>query len=117
PVESFQNRAGLGVEGVVDGHGVIAGRPALMADWGQIPPRALTKARTEAEAAGHTAVLAGWDGAAKATFVVADAVKPTSAEAIQGLRDLGLTPMLLTGDNAATARTVAAEVGIDDADS
>jgi len=112
-VESFQNRAGLGVEGVVEGHGVIAGRPSLMADWGMILPRALTKARVEAEAAGHTAILAGWDGQPAAAFVVADRVKGSSAAAVAELRELGLTPMLLTGDNATTARTVAAEVGID----
>jgi Cu+-exporting ATPase len=112
-VETFTNRAGLGVEGVVEGRGVVAGRPALLSDWGVILPRALTKARADAEAAGHTAILAGWDGLATAVFVVADAVKPTSAEAVASLRELGLRPVLLTGDNAATARTVAAEVGID----
>jgi len=112
-VESFQSRAGLGVEGVVEGHGAVAGRPALLADWGVILPRALAAARAEAEAAGHTAILAGWDGAARAVFVVADAIKPTSADAIAGLRALGLRPVLLTGDNAATARTVAQAVGID----
>jgi Cu+-exporting ATPase len=112
-VESFQSRAGLGVEGVVDGHGAVAGRASLLADWGVILPRALARARDDAESAGHTAIVAGWDGAATATFVVADTVKPTSAQAIAELRALGLTPMLLTGDNAATARTVAAAVGID----
>jgi Cu+-exporting ATPase len=112
-VESFTNRAGLGVEGVVDGRGVVAGRPALLSDWGVILPRFLTTARAEAEAAGHTAILGGWDGRATAVFVVADAVKPTSAEAVASLRTLGLRPVLLTGDNAATARTVAAAVGID----
>jgi P-type Cu+ transporter len=112
-VESFSSRAGLGVEGVVDGHAVVAGRPSLMADWGLILPRALARARAEAEAAGQTAILAGWDGAATAVFAVADTVKPTSAEAVTGLRDLGLRPVLLTGDNMASARTVATGVGID----
>jgi len=112
-VEGFANRAGLGVEGVVDGHAVVAGRPSLMADWGLILPRALARARADAEATGHTAVLAGWDGAATAVFAVADTVKPSSAAAVAGLRDLGLHPVLLTGDNAAAARTVAAAVGID----
>ena len=116
PVESFANRAGLGVEGVVEGHGVIAGRPALLEDWALHLPAPLDEARRRAEAAGHTAIVAGWDGQATATFVVADAVKPTSAEAIAELRRLGLTPVLLTGDNATTAATVAAEVGIDPAD-
>ncbi|MFP5256410.1 MAG: heavy metal translocating P-type ATPase [Acidimicrobiia bacterium] len=115
-VESFANRAGLGVEGVVEGHGVIAGRPALLQDWALHLPPPLDEARRRAEASGHTAIVAGWDGQATATFVVADAVKPTSAEAIAELRRLGLTPVLLTGDNATTAATVAAEVGIAPAD-
>ena len=113
PVESFTNRAGLGVEGEVEGHRIVAGRAALLADAGVILPRALARARADAEHAGHTAIVAGWDGAARAVFVVADAVKPTSAEAIASLRELGLRPVLLTGDNVATARTVASIVGID----
>ena len=112
PVESFANRPGLGVEGVVDGHAVLAGRPALLADWSLELPPVLDEALCAAEAAGHTAVVAGWDGRATTTLVVADAVKPTSAEAIAELRRLGLRPVLLTGDNAATAATVAAAVGI-----
>lgn len=113
-VESFANHEGLGVEGVVDGHAVIAGRPALMGEWGlELGPR-LAAAKESAEAAGRTAVVAAWDGQVRVLLVVADAVKPTSAEAIGQLRDLGLDPVLLTGDNAGAARTVAAEVGIDD---
>jgi Cu+-exporting ATPase len=114
PVKSFTNREGLGVEGVVDGHAVIAGRPALLADWSLHLPPALDRARREAESRGQTAIAAGWDGEARAIFVVADTVKPTSAEAIASLRALGLRPVLLTGDNETTARAVAAEVGIDD---
>jgi Cu+-exporting ATPase len=113
-VESFANREGLGVEGVVDGHGVQVGRPALMADWGLSVPPVLDAARRDAEGAGRTAVLVAWDGAVRGMVAVADTVKPTSAEAIARLRALGLTPVLLTGDNAATARAVAAEVGIDE---
>ena len=113
PVESFRNRPGLGVEGVVEGHAIVAGRPALLADWGVVLPSALAEARATAEAAGHTAIVAGRDGHAVAVLVVADAVKPTSAEAVAGLRELGLRPVLLTGDNLATARTVASAVGID----
>ncbi|HZV75702.1 MAG TPA: heavy metal translocating P-type ATPase [Conexibacter sp.] len=112
-VEGFASREGLGVEGVVDGRAVLAGRPALMAEWSLAMPAALEAARREAEQAGRTAVLAAWDGAVRALLVVADTVKPTSREAIADLRALGLRPVLLTGDNAATAAAVAAEVGID----
>ena len=112
--EGFTNREGLGVEGVVDGHGVVVGRPALLADRGLAANGSLGAARESAEAAGRTAVTAAWDGRVRALLVVADTVKPTSAEAIRDLRDLGLRPVLLTGDNAATARTVAAAVGIDE---
>jgi len=114
PVESFTNREGLGVEGVVGGHAVIAGRPALLADWSLHLPPALDRARREAESRGQTAIAAGWDGEPRAIFVVADTVKPTSAEAVASLRELGLRPVLLTGDNETTARAVAAEVGIDE---
>ena len=114
PVESFTNREGLGVEGIVDGHAVIAGRPALLADWSLHLTPELDRARRDAEARGQTAIAAGWDGEAKAIFVVADTVKPSSAEAVASLRALGLTPILLTGDNETTARAVAGEVGIDE---
>ena len=113
-VEGFANREGLGVEGAVAGHGVVAGRPALLADWSMPLPAGLQAARAEAEGAGRTAVAVGWDGAARAVLVVADTVKPTSAAAVASLKALGLRPVLLTGDNAATARAVAAEVGIDE---
>ena len=113
-VEGFVNREGLGVEGVVDGHAVIAGRPALLADWGVHLTGALDAARRAAEAAGRTAVVAGWDGELRAVLVVADTPKPTSPEAIRRLRALGLRPVLLTGDNASTAQAVAAQVGIDE---
>ncbi|MFE2722494.1 heavy metal translocating P-type ATPase [Kitasatospora sp. NPDC059327] len=111
-VEDFENVPGLGVQGVVDGHAVLVGREQLLADWSQYLPEGLAEAKRAAEGAGRTAVAVGWDGAARAVLEVADAVKPTSAEAIARLRSLGLTPMLLTGDNAAVAATVAAEVGI-----
>jgi len=112
--EGFTNREGLGVEGVVDGHGVIVGRPSLMAEWAHEIPAPLDAARRAAEAAGRTAVMAAWDGEVRAVLVVADTVKPTSAEAVDRLRSLGLRPVLLTGDNETTARAVAAEVGIDE---
>jgi P-type Cu+ transporter len=113
-VERFANREGLGVEGIVDGHALVAGRPALLADWAMNLPPALDAARRAAEGDGQTAIAAGWDGRATALFVVADTVKPTSAEAIRRLKALGLRTILLTGDNAPTARAVARQVGIDD---
>jgi len=114
PVEDFRSRAGLGVEGVVDGHRVIAGRPSLLDDRALPLPPALAAACAAAEARGATVVAAGWDGEARALFAVADEVKSTSAEAVARLRDLGLAPILVTGDNAATAASVAAAVGIDE---
>ena len=106
-VEGFENVPGRGVRGRVEGRDVAVGR--LFDDV----PAELTRARDEAERAGRTAVLAGWDGTAQAVLAVADAVKETSAEAVRELRALGLTPVLLTGDNRAVAETVAAAVGIE----
>ena len=114
-VEGFGNREGLGVEGVVEGHGVVAGRPALLADWAMRLTPALESAKDAAERAGRTAIAAGWDGQARALLIVADTVKPSSAEAVARLKALGLRPVLLTGDNTATGHAVAAEVGIDEA--
>ncbi len=113
--EGFANREGLGVEGVVDGHRVVVGRPALLAGRGIALDARLEAARRRAHAAGRTAVAVAWDGEARAVLAVADTVRPTSAEAIARLRGLGLRPLLLTGDNAAAARAVAAEVGIEEA--
>ena len=113
-LEVFTNREGLGVEGVVDGHGVQIGRPALMREWSLTVPGELDDARRAAESLGRTAVLVAWDGEVRAVLVVADTVKPTSAEAVASLKALGLRPVLLSGDNETTARAVAAEVGIDE---
>jgi P-type Cu+ transporter len=112
-VESFQNVPGKGVSGVVDGRAVLVGREALLADWALSLPAQLADAKTAAEASGRTAVLVAWDGEVRGVLVVADQVKPTSREAVAQLRALGLTPVLLTGDNAAAAQAIAAEVGID----
>lgn len=114
PVTDFAATAGLGVRGVVDGRTVLVGKAALLAQEGVAVPEAVARKAAQAEAAGHTAVLAAWDGKARGVLVVADTVKPTSAEAVAQLRQLGLTPILLTGDNAAVARTVAEQVGIDE---
>jgi Cu+-exporting ATPase len=112
--EQFTNIAGLGVQGTVDGHTVLVGRARLLADFAQPLPTDLDDAMAAAEADGRTAVAIGWDGAARAVLVVADVVKPTSAEAIAQLRELGLTPIMLTGDNTAAATAIAAQVGIDE---
>ncbi|MDT7763105.1 MAG: P-type Cu+ transporter, partial [Mycobacterium sp.] len=108
-VEEFTSLEGLGVGGIVDGHMVIVGRRRLL-DL----PEELSKAMLEAESEGRTPVAVGWDGQARGVLVVADAVKPTSAEAISELRALGLAPILLTGDNETAARMIAKQVGIDE---
>ncbi|WP_430782687.1 heavy metal translocating P-type ATPase [Actinoplanes sp. G11-F43] len=113
PVAGFQAVEGLGVRGEVSGRVIVAGRPALLEREGLTVPAEITAAVAEAEANGRTAIVSGWDGVARGMFAVADTVKPDSATAVAGLRELGLTPILLTGDNETVARTVAAEVGID----
>ncbi len=113
-VQDFENVEGLGVRGVVGGREVFVGRSRLLEDSGQPLPADLSKAKAAAEKDGKTAVVVGWEGQARGVLVVADAVKDTSAEAITQLRALGLTPVLLTGDNEAVARSVAAQVGIDE---
>ncbi|WP_030834684.1 heavy metal translocating P-type ATPase [Streptomyces sp. NRRL S-475] len=112
--ENFANVPGLGVQGVVEGHAVLVGRERLLADWAMELPEGLAGARAAAEEAGRTAIAVAWDGEARAVLEVADAVKDTSAEAVGRLRALGLTPILLTGDNEAVARSVAREVGIEE---
>ncbi|MYS80898.1 heavy metal translocating P-type ATPase [Embleya scabrispora] len=111
--EDFANVEGLGVQGIVEGHAVLVGRTRLLTEWALDLPVELERAMADAEALGRTAVAVAWDGRARAVLVVADAVKPTSAEAIRRFRELGLTPILLTGDNTTVAHTVAAQVGID----
>ncbi|MFJ5813256.1 heavy metal translocating P-type ATPase [Streptomyces sp. NPDC093108] len=112
--EDFTNIPGLGVQGVVEGHAVLVGREQLLAEWEIHLPVELARRKAEAEAAGRTAIAVAWDGEARAVLEVADAVKATSAQAIERLRALGLTPILLTGDNRAVAESVAAEVGIEE---
>lgn len=112
--ESFENVAGLGVQGVVEGHAVLVGREKLLAEWAIELPRELEEAKAAAEAEGRTAVAVAWDGQARGVLTVADAIKETSAEAVAELRRLGLTPVLLTGDNQRVAESVAKAVGIDE---
>jgi P-type Cu+ transporter len=125
-VSGFVNREGLGVEGEVEGHRLLAGRPSMVANGLDAVSTAsgkatagplvldpdLGQALADAQAHGRTAILAAWDGEARAVFAVADTVKATSAEAVAELQALGLEPVLLTGDNETTAKAVAAQVGI-----
>ncbi|MFD8931058.1 heavy metal translocating P-type ATPase [Streptomyces mirabilis] len=111
PVEHFENVPGLGVRGRVEGHDVQVGR----LHEGELP-EALARAKAEAQTEGRTAVVVTRDGVALGVVTVADAIKETSAEAVRALRGLGLTPVLLTGDNQAVARSVARAVGIDPGD-
>ena len=117
PVESFSSTRGLGVQGVVDGHSAAAGRVSwLREDWSQPLGPDLEAEWRAAESAGRTVNAVGWDGQVRGLLIVADTVKPTSAQAISELRGLGLRPVLLTGDNTGAARAIGAEVGIDPAD-
>lgn len=113
-VDDFRNFEGRGVRGLVQGRVVTVGRPTLLAEHGiAVDDPHLNEAQTAAEEPGQTAVLVAWDGRAHAVLAVADAIKPTSAHAIARLAALGMTPILLTGDNQTVADAVAAEVGID----
>jgi Cu+-exporting ATPase len=112
-VERFDSAQGLGVSGVVTGQAVAAGRAGwLSSAWGWPVPDGLAARASAAEAAGRTVVFAGWDGVVRGALVVSDTIKPTSAEAVRRLRRLGLSPVLLTGDNERAARSVAEAVGI-----
>ncbi|MBO1741774.1 cation-translocating P-type ATPase [Leifsonia sp. TF02-11] len=111
--ESFVNIEGRGVQGIVDGHLTLVGRQSLLKDWSIVLNDSLATAKNAAEAAGQTVVCVAWDGKARGLLVVADAIKPTSREAVDAFKQLGLTPILLTGDNATVAREVAHAVGID----
>ena len=112
-VAGFASVRGLGVSGIADGHAVALGRRGwLESQWALEVPAGLAARAADAEAAGHTVVFAGWDGQVRGVLVVADTIRPTSAEAVRRLRGLGLRPVLLTGDNERAARAVAAAVGI-----
>ena len=111
--ERFSSRAGLGAEATVDGHSVVVGRPSLLASRGLALPAELVRRGDEAQAEGGTVVAVGWDGAVRGLVHVNDRLKPTSEEAVAELRSLGLEPVLLTGDNERTARSVAEAVGIE----
>ncbi|MBV2362158.1 heavy metal translocating P-type ATPase [Streptomonospora nanhaiensis] len=112
-VADFAAVQGRGVEGTVAGRRVVVGRPSLLQERGLALPAGLAEAAERAHAKGRTAVAVGWDGAARGVLAVSDVVKPTSAEAVRRLREMGLTPVLLTGDTRGVAEAVAAEVGIE----
>ena len=111
-LSEFTGVEGLGVQGIVDGRAVLVGRPALLEQWGLHLTGTLAGAKAAAEQLGQTAVVVAWDGKPRAVLAVTDTVKPTSAEAVERFKALGLHPVLLTGDNETVARAVAAEVGI-----
>jgi len=122
-VHEFESEAGVGVRGEVAGHSVVVGRASgdSLSSLSRIGRQTrhslapeLEAARGEAEARGQTAIAVGWDGEARGLIVVADSTKPSSAAAIGALKELELRPVLLTGDNEATARAVAAELGIEE---
>ena len=112
-VERFTARVGLGVEAVVEARTVVVGRPSLLEGAGIEVPGDLSDEVARLEAAGTTVVAVAVDGVASGLVAVADQLKATSRQAVAELRALGLTPVLLTGDNEATARAVAGEVGIE----
>ena len=113
PVTGFASEPGLGVSGEVEGRTVVAGRADWLADsWSMTIPGPLAARAARAEGAGRTVIFAGWDGQVRGICVVADTLKPTSAAAVRRLRELGLRPVLLTGDNARAAGDVAAAAGI-----
>tara|TARA_B100000614_G_scaffold199748_1_gene180903 strand:- start:557 stop:2812 length:2256 start_codon:yes stop_codon:yes gene_type:complete len=111
-VGSFSSVAGRGATGVVDGHAVAVGSLGLLAEWSVHPDAEITASIERAGANGTTAVVVAWDGKARGILTVADSVKPSSTAAVARLRELGLEPILLTGDHDAVARRVADEVGI-----
>jgi Cu+-exporting ATPase len=111
-VTAFRATAGAGVEGTVDGVVVAAGRPSFLVAGGFTMDDELEAARREAERAGRTVVAVGWDGAVRAVAAVADTVRPSSSSAVAAFERLGLQPVLLTGDHAAAADAIAAEIGV-----
>jgi Cu+-exporting ATPase len=111
-VTEFWSEQGKGVTGQVDGHQVFAGTQRLMTENAIEVTAELNAAQSEAELLGRTAVLAAWGGVVRAVLVIGDTPRPSSSEAISRLQELGLVPVLLTGDNATAAQTVADQVGI-----
>jgi len=113
PVSEFRSHAGLGVEALVQGKETLVGRPAFLADWAVELSEDAHAWQKQVEARGETVVAVAWDGRLRGMLALADTLKPTSVEAIRELKELGLTPVLLTGDNQRAAQAIAAEVGIE----
>ncbi len=111
---TFTNVEGHGVRGEIDGHDVVVGKENLLSTWNAELSAELAAAKSDLEKQGKTVMVVGWDGEARGLIAVADTVKETSAEAIAQLKSLGLTPVLLTGDNETVARQIASQVAIDD---
>ena len=110
----FLSLTGLGASGLVNGHQVLVGRPALLTERGVSIPKDIAAQCRSWEVMSHTAVLVARDGQTIGAAAVADVIKPSAAPAVRELHRLGLHCILVTGDNQATARAVAAEVGIRD---
>ena len=113
PVNDFQNVAGHGVHGVVEGTQVWVGRRRLLSEAGLSIPAELEQAASALENQGHSVVFAGWAGEARGILAVADVLKDNAREAVDQLHRMGLQVVMITGDNRATAERIAAEVGID----
>jgi Cu+-exporting ATPase len=107
----FAARPGVGAEAVVEGVRVIVGRPDRLSAEGLLLPPELIAAAAEAQQ-GRALAAVAWDGRIRAILATSDQLRPTSAQAVKDLRALGLEPILLTGDSAAAANVVAAQVGI-----
>ncbi|MBO9534776.1 MAG: copper-translocating P-type ATPase [Solirubrobacteraceae bacterium] len=113
PSSDFVPHGGLGATATVADRVVTVGRPSFLEAQGLEIPPPLRAEIDEAESAGHTVIAGGWYGEARAVVVLADPPKPTAARAVERLRELGLRPLLLTGDNPHVAVSVAAKVGIE----
>lgn len=115
PVESFSSTQGQGVQGIVDGAAVITGRPSwLVEQWSVSLPPAASQWIEDQRQLGRTVVAVAIDGSFAGGLAIADAIKETSARAVAGMKDLGIEPMLVTGDNIHSAQLVAQQLGIGD---
>ncbi|MGH3395308.1 MAG: heavy metal translocating P-type ATPase, partial [Streptosporangiaceae bacterium] len=111
-VTGFLSSPGAGVRGTAEGHEVVVGSGAFLAELDIAVPAALYHPAEAAQADGQTAVFAAWDGQARGLLPVGDMIRPGSAEAVARLRELGLSPVLVTGDSIGTARALSGRLGI-----